>query len=201
MLFKAITILLFLITIFGSPLLCQDYRNTDSRVNTISQVSATIDKDTSLLCLYTGLLNQKGNSGFLAYYLKSDSVYKVVRLDQDATGTQLTVYYYANDAPILILVKHNNFQLSYDIKQYLEAVLSFEDKADTIIVSNKALYKTHYQANYYVDQGKVFYSNIISSDPKMLNNRKEKEDALLMVFEAEYLLSHFQSGNKSLKRI
>jgi hypothetical protein len=59
------------------------------------------------------------------------------------------------------------------------------------------LYKTDYQASYYVNQRKVYYSNITSSDPKMLNNIKDKDDALLLVFEAEYILGHFQSDKKS----
>lgn len=198
---KAITILLFLLTSFSSQLICQGLTGADSLVDEIRRTSETIDKDTSLSCFYTGLLSQKGNSGFLAFYAKSDSVFKVVRLDQDATGTQMTVYYYVNSAPILILVKHNNFQLSHDIKQYPEALLSFTDKADTSGVPNKAIYNTHYQASYYVTGRKVYYSSIISSDPKMLNNRKDKDHVLLLVFEAEYILGQFQSGYKSFIRI
>jgi hypothetical protein len=197
MLSKAITILLLLLTTFSSQLICQNLAGTDSLVNTIRQAAATIDKDTSLTCFYSGLLSKKGNSGFLAFYVKSDSVYKVVMLDQDDTGTQMTVYYYNNSTPILILMKHNNFKLSNNIKQYPAAVLSFYDKVDTSGVINEALYKTDYQASYYVNQRKVYYSNITSSDPKMLNNIKDKDDALLLVFEAEYILGHFQSDKKS----
>jgi hypothetical protein len=197
---KAITLLLFLSATFSSQLICQVLPGADTLVNKIGQTSGTIDKDSSLSCFYTGLLSQRGVV-FLAFYVKSDSVYKVVRLEQDDTGTQMTVYYYNNSTPILILVKHNDFNLSHDIKQYPEALLSFTDKEDTRDLSNKVMYKTHYQASYYINQRKVYYSNIISNDPKMLSHRKDKDDALLIIFEAEYIVEQFKSGIKNFIRI
>jgi hypothetical protein len=187
---KTITIFFSVLVTFSSTKLCHAQKDS-LLTNTIEWTTTRIDKDTALDCFYTGLLSQKGGKGFLAFYVKDDSINKVVMLNEDSSGTQMKTYYYANSIPILIIVKHNNFQLSHDIKQYSEAILSFNSGSSISTISNVSRYVTDRQTNFYIDGGKAYHSYGISLNPKKNETIESNDDALLLVFEAKYLLSSF----------
>lgn len=184
-----------MVAIFSLPLFCQAQNDT-SFINKIDRTVARVDKDTALDCFYTGFLGPKGSHGFLSYYVKGDSIYKVVMLNADSSGTQMKTYYYINSAPILAIVKHNNFQLSHDIKQYTDAVLSFNSGTDINGILNKPLYLTDHQTLYYIYQGKGLYSKTINGDLRRMKQDSRNDDALRLVFEAQYLFSGFNRGSK-----
>jgi hypothetical protein len=187
---KTITIFFSVLVTFSSTKLCHAQKDS-LLTNTIEWTTTRIDKDTALDCFYTGLLSQQGGKGFLAFYVKDDSINKVVMLNEDSSGTQMKTYYYANSIPILIIVKHNNFQLSHDIKQYSEAILSFNSGSSISTISNVSRYVTDRQTNFYIDGGKAYHSYGISLNPKKNETIESNDDALLLVFEAKYLLSSF----------
>jgi len=167
-------------------LFCQAQKDTLLAKN-IDWTVARVDKDTTLDCFYTSYISDKGRNGFMAYYLRNDSICKVVTLDSDSNGTRMNAYYYVNSAPILIIVKHNNFQLSGDSKQFYKTMLSFGNLASSQSGSG---FITDLHTMYYVDQDSTFYSKTIGTGQE--RSKKEKgRDPVFLVPYSKYLLTTF----------
>ena len=104
----------------------------------------------------------------------------------------MTTYYYANNKPIFISVKRNNYPFSGEKLQFSKTVHSFDDVVDTNFVRKKPPYKTTYQANYFFYQGKLRHSNIMTDKFTRVDNKRDIAEALKLYDEAKSHLTTIQ---------
>jgi hypothetical protein len=183
------TISLILTLAFCQPVFGQGRVATNPVLHNIWLTTQKIDNDPTNLFTLTSISSQKDSIEYTAYYSKNDTIFKVARLSEIISGTQLTTYYYDNNKPIFISVKRNNYPFSGEKLHFSKTVHSFDDVVDTNLVQKKSLYKATYQAKYFFYQGKVRHSNIITDKFTRVDNKKDIAEALKMYEEAKSYLT------------
>jgi hypothetical protein len=176
---RPISQLIFFLTLtFSSTVFGQGRVDNDQILHDIWWTTYKIDNDTSLSCFIKSTENKKDSIKLIAYYSKKDSIYKIVELATKSIGTQMTAFYFADNKPIFISVKRNNFHLTNDKFQFPKAILTFNDGVDTNFVRQKPLYETNYKAEYFFNQGNIRYANIMTGDLIRVDKKRDIEEGL-----------------------
>ena len=174
---------------FCQPMFGQGQANTNLILRNIGWTTKKIDNDPTNISTITSISTQKDSIEYIAHFSKKDTILKVIRITKINIGTQMIAYYYANNKPIFISLKRNNYPFSGNNLKFSKTVHSFDEVVDTNFARKKPRYKTTYQANYFFYQGKVRYSIITIDKYIRVNNKKDIVEAVKMYNEAKSYLS------------
>jgi hypothetical protein len=171
------TVLIILLLAFPVFSYCQERVDSDSILYRIWWATYEIDNDKSLKVNYTLDSSFGKNKDFIISYSKNNSLHKLVRLKKQGSGTEMTIFYFADRRPIFISQLRNNFLLSAEQQNIPKAISSFENIPDTNITAKK-LFDISYQAEYFFYKDNVRNANVMDGNAIRVDKKSDIAEGL-----------------------